>query len=89
MSSEQAIELARRTLEVALWMAAPILIVAVVVSLIVTVVQVMTSMQEVTISTVPRLAAVAVASFLLMPWMLRRLTLFATQLFSDFRPLLR
>lgn len=89
MSAQQTVALARATLETALWMAAPLLIVATVVSLLINIVQVLTSLQEQTLSTVPRLAAVATALFLLLPWMVRRLTVFTFMLFSDFRPYLR
>ncbi len=88
MSSEQVVHLARMTLEAALWLGAPILIVAVLVSLIISIIQVMTSIQEMTISTVPRLVVVGLAAILTMPWMVRRLMVFTTQLFSDFRPYL-
>jgi flagellar biosynthesis protein FliQ len=50
---------------------------------------VLTSLQDMTISTVPRLAAVATAVLLLMPWMVRRIGMFTLQLFSDFRPFTR
>jgi flagellar biosynthetic protein FliQ len=73
----------------ALWLGAPLLLIATVVSLLVNIVQVLTSLQETTISTVPRLAAVAIAAFLLMPWMVRRLGTFTLQLLSDFRPFLQ
>lgn len=80
--------LARMTMEVTLWMCAPILAVAIVVGLVVSIIQVMTSIQEMTLSIVPRLAAVGVITFLLMPWLLRKLVSFATLLFSNFRPYL-
>jgi flagellar biosynthetic protein FliQ len=89
MGSEHAVEMLRHTLETALWMGAPLLIVATVVGLLINVVQVLTSLQETTISTVPRLFAVVAATLLLMPWMSRRLTMFTVQMFSDFRPFLR
>jgi flagellar biosynthesis protein FliQ len=38
---------------------------------------------------VPRLAAVAAAILLLMPWMVRRIGMFTVQLFSDFHPFVR
>jgi flagellar biosynthesis protein FliQ len=53
------------------------------------VVQVLTSLQDMTVSTVPRLAAVAAAVLMLMPWMVRRIGTFTLQLFSDFRPFVR
>jgi len=89
MSAQQTVELGRRVLETAFWIGAPVLVVATVVSLLINVVQVLTSLQEQTLATVPRLAAVATAIFLLLPWMVRRLTLFTVALFSDFRPYLQ
>jgi flagellar biosynthetic protein FliQ len=88
MAVDQVVELGRRTLEMALWLGAPLLLVAVLASLLINIVQVLTSLQEATLGTVPRLAAVAAAAFLLLPWMLRRLGVFTVQLFSDFRPYL-
>lgn len=89
MGSEYTVELMRHTIETALWMGAPLLIIATVVSLLINVVQVLTSLQETTVSTVPRLFAVAAATLLLMPWMTHRLSMFTLQMFSDFRPFLR
>ena len=84
MSPEQVVALARQTLEAAFWAAAPILLSAVVVSLVINVGQVMTSIQDMTVSTVPRLAAVGAIVFILTPWMLHHLVAFTTSLFSDF-----
>jgi flagellar biosynthesis protein FliQ len=84
MGMESVIGLVRQTLETALWIGAPLLIVVTIVSLAINVGQVLTSLQDVTISTVPRLAVVAVTVFLLTPWMLRRLVMFTLSLFSDF-----
>jgi flagellar biosynthesis protein FliQ len=89
VGSDQVVGIIRHTLEAALWMGAPLLIVATLVGLLINVVQVLTSLQETTISTVPRLFAVAAATLLLMPWMTRRLASFTLQLLSDFRPFLR
>jgi flagellar biosynthetic protein FliQ len=66
-----------------------LLLIATLVSVAINVVQVLTSLQEATISTVPRLAAVAISAFFLMPWMARHLARFTLQLFSDFRPFLQ
>jgi len=85
---ETVVELGRRTLEAALMVVAPILLVATVVSLAVNVIQVLTSIQEMTIATVPRLLATAAALLLLMPWMLRKLMQFTLQILSNFRPYL-
>jgi flagellar biosynthesis protein FliQ len=89
MGSDQIVALLRHTLETAVWMGAPLLIAAVVVGLAINVMQVLTSLQDMTVSTVPRLAAVAAAALLLLPWMARRLVTFTVQLFSDLHPFVR
>lgn len=89
MSTDLVVEMSRRTLEAAIWISAPVLAVAVFVSLIVSLIQVLTSLQEATLSAVPRLAAVAAACFLLLPWMVRRMGAFTLGMFSDFRHFLR
>jgi flagellar biosynthesis protein FliQ len=89
MGSEHVVDILRLTLETALWMGAPLLIVATLMSLAINVAQVLTSLQDATVSTVPRLFAVAAAALLLMPWMTHRIVMFTVQLFSDLRPFLR
>ena len=89
MGADQIVALLRHTMETALWIGAPLLIAAVAVGLVINVLQVLTSLQDMTVSTVPRLAAVAAAVLLLMPWMVRRIGMFTVQLFSDFHPFVR
>lgn len=84
MSTESAVTLARQTLELAMWISLPILIVATAVSLAISVVQVLTSIQDSTVSTVPRLAVVALTTLLLMPFFMRKLVSFMLHLFEDF-----
>jgi flagellar biosynthesis protein FliQ len=89
MSPELIVMLGQRTLQTAVLLAAPMLIALAVVSLLINIVQVLTSLQDNTISSVPRLLATAVGAIVLMPWMLRKLAIFTLQMLSDFRPLLR
>lgn len=89
MGPDQVVGIMRQTLETALWMGAPLLIIATVISLLINVVQVLTSLQETTVSTVPKLFAVAAATLFLMPWMVHRLTAFTLEMLSDFRPFVR
>ncbi len=89
MSPEMLVMLGQRTLQTAILLAAPLLIAVALVSLLINVVQVLTSLQDNTISSVPRLLATAVGAIVLMPWMLRKLAIFTVQMFADFRPLLR
>jgi len=89
MGTEQVVALFRHTLQMALLLGAPLLVIAVLVSLLVNVAQVLTSLQDQTLSTVPRLAAMAAAILLLFPWMLRKLMFFTIGLWSDFHPFVR
>ncbi len=84
MTTEYVVQLSRETLLITLWLAAPVLLAATLVSLLISIAQVMTSIQEHTVATVPRLAVVAGATFVLLPWMLRKLVVFTLQLFTDF-----
>ncbi|MGA2420897.1 MAG: flagellar biosynthetic protein FliQ [Candidatus Acidiferrum sp.] len=85
MNAAQVVELSRRTIEAAFWVASPILLAAMVVGLIINIGQVMTSIQDLTVSTVPRLAAVGAIVFFLTPWMLHHLVTFTQSLLTDFR----
>lgn len=85
MNAEQVVQLSRQTIEASFWVAAPILLAAMAVGLFINIGQVLTSIQDMTVSTVPRLAAVGIILFLLTPWMLHRLVIFTFALFSDFR----
>jgi flagellar biosynthesis protein FliQ len=89
MGTEQVVALFRSTMQMALVMGAPLLLIAVFVSLLVNVVQVLTSLQDQTLSHVPRLAAMAAAILIFFPWMLRKLTFFTIGLWSDFHPFVR
>jgi len=84
MGIDEVVQLGRMTLQEILILAAPVLGIAVVVSLLINVVQVVTSLQETTLSTVPRLLATGAACFFMMPWMWRHLTVFTTHVLSDF-----
>ncbi|HVO57208.1 MAG TPA: flagellar biosynthetic protein FliQ [Dongiaceae bacterium] len=85
MNAEQVVELARQTITAAFWVAMPLLLAAMLVGLLINVGQVMTSIQDMTVSTVPRLAAVGVILFFLTPWMLHHLADFTHNLFADFQ----
>jgi len=78
------LEITRQALVTALWLTMPVLLVAALLSLLVSIAQVVTSIQDATIAAVPKLAAVGVAVFLLLPWFLRKLVTFTAFLFQDF-----
>jgi flagellar biosynthetic protein FliQ len=85
MSADMAVELARKTLETAFLLSAPILLVATVMGLLISLLQVMTSVQDMTLSMVPRIFAVALITFILLPWSLRKLIVFTLSILTDLR----
>ena len=89
MTVDHVVQLSRMALEAAFWVSMPVLAAATLISLLINIAQVMTSIQDVTVTTVPRLTAVGVIMFFLTPWMVNHLLSFTILLFSDFRPYTR
>ncbi|MGA7524132.1 MAG: flagellar biosynthetic protein FliQ [Acidobacteriaceae bacterium] len=84
MGADQAAELMRNLLREALILGAPVLAAACVTSFVISLVQTLTSLQDQTISTVPRLLVVAGLLMAATPWYLDRLMRYTIGLFSDF-----
>lgn len=89
MDVDQVVVLGRLMLQEVVLLTAPVLLVAIAVSLVVNVVQVLTSLQDPTLSTVPRLFATGAALFFLMPWMWRHLANYTLHLLSNFHGILQ
>lgn len=89
MGVDQTVFLGRTVLTEVVLLAGPILGVAILVSLVINVFQVLTSLQDNTISSVTRLVATGGALFLAMPWMWRHLAHFTLSMFSDFHVFLQ
>jgi flagellar biosynthesis protein FliQ len=88
MGVDQVVFLGRGMLQEVVILTAPILMAAVVVSLLINVLQVLTSLQDQTLSAVPRLLATGTAIFILMPWMWRHLAQYTINLLTDFHRVL-
>lgn len=89
MDVDQVVLLGRMMLQEVIILAGPILGVAISVSLVINVFQVLTSMQDQTVSTVGRLLATGTALFFAMPWMWRHLANFTLSTLSDFHGYLK
>ena len=89
MTVESVVQLARLAFLAAFWITMPVLAAATVISLLINIAQVMTSIQDVTVTTVPRLTAVGIILFFMTPWMLNHMVAFTVLLFGDFRPYCR
>jgi len=85
MDVDQVVFLGRTMLQEVMILVGPILAVAIFVSLLVNVAQVLTSLQDTTVSTVTRLLATGAALFFMMPWMWRHLAHYTLSMLSDFQ----
>lgn len=84
MGPDQIVELMRRLLLEAMILSAPLLLAAAAISLTVSLLQTLTSVQEQTLTSVPRLVVVFCVSMATMPWMIHRLVNYTLRLFEDF-----
>ena len=84
MTPDEVTSIFRGVLREAIVIASPVIIAASLTSLLVSFLQTLTSIQDQTISIVPRLLVVAAVVFIGMPWYIRHLATFTTLLFTDF-----
>ena len=83
MTPEFAIQLVREALMTAFWLGIPILAVGFAAAIVVSLVQILTSIQDAIFSTVPRLTAVLAALIFAMPWMVQKAAAYTIHLFGD------
>jgi flagellar biosynthetic protein FliQ len=84
MTPEAVIQIIRQALMTTFWLAAPLLAIGFVAGVVISLVQIATSMQDNAFSTVPRLIAFLVGLLLLLPWMLQRTVAYTIALLGDF-----
>jgi flagellar biosynthetic protein FliQ len=82
MDADAAIDLARQAVTLILVVGAPVLGVALVVGLVVSILQTVTQVQDLTLAMVPKIVAALVTIALVGPWMLERLVEFSREMFS-------
>jgi flagellar biosynthetic protein FliQ len=84
MTPDMVAEILRQLMKEALILAAPLLIAAVLLSFVLSLVQTLTSLQEQSLTSVPRLGAIAVILLAGMPWFLGRLAVYTRLMMTDF-----
>jgi len=84
MNQQIAVELIRDALLSAFWLCLPLLAVGFVAGIVVSLLQIITSVQDPAFGSVPRLVAFLGALVLFLPWMLARLCGYAATLLGDF-----
>jgi flagellar biosynthesis protein FliQ len=83
MTPEMAVHIFRHTLLETFWLSLPLLAIGFVVGIGVSLVQVLTSIQDTSFGAVPRLAAFLVGMLFLLPWMTSELVTYTIALFGD------
>lgn len=89
MTAEDVVSIIREALFVVIKTAAVPLLVSLVVGLTVSIFQTVTSIQEQTLTMIPKILSVFTALMLLGHWMLNNMTTFMTNLWSDFSVYIR
>ena len=82
MHELQAMDLARRSMMIALQLSMPILVLSLVIGVVVSLFQAVTQIQEQTLTFVPKIIALVLALTVLGPWMLHTIVGFTAGLFA-------
>ena len=84
MNENTLIDITRQTLYIIIKTSAPLLIVSLVVGLVISILQTVTSIQEQTLTFVPKLIAIFVTIMLTGNWIMTNITEFMSALFNNF-----
>ena len=84
MTPEMAVQVFRHALMEVFWLALPMLAIGFAVGIVISLVQVLTSIQDTSFSAVPKLLAFLFGLLLLLPWMTTNLIAYTTLLLGDF-----
>ncbi len=82
MNIDTVVGLGREAVEMALLLSGPLLLVGLVVGVVVSLLQALTQVQEMTLTFVPKLLAMSLVMVVLMPWMAQLLIDYTTRLYT-------
>lgn len=83
MTTELVVGLGREAIEVALMVGGPMLAVGLVVGVVVSLLQALTQVQEMTLTFVPKILSISLVLVVLMPWMAQLMIDYTTNLYSS------
>ena len=83
MNQDTVVNLASQAMSLALKIAGPLLLVALVIGLLVSIFQAVTQIQEQSLTLIPKIVGVAVVIVVLGPWMLGQLVAYTTALYAS------
>lgn len=84
MTPEFVISFARQSIELALFIAMPMLLVGLVVGLAVSIFQAATQIQEMTLSFIPKIISIFLALLIAFPWIMDKIIGFTRDIFLNF-----
>jgi flagellar biosynthetic protein FliQ len=83
MTPEFVIQIIREALMTAFWLALPLLAVGFVMGILVSLIQIVTSIQDTAFNAIPRLLVFLGAFIISLPWMLHRMTAYTASILGD------
>jgi flagellar biosynthetic protein FliQ len=83
MTSAQVVELVHGALMAAFWLSLPLLSIGFAAGIVISLTQVLTSIQDTAVNSVPRLLIFLTAILLLLPWMVSRSTSYTADLITN------
>ena len=86
MSESTGITLAKHTLETVLLVSAPMLGAGLIVGIIISVIQIITSIHDTALAFVPRIVVTFIVFLVVFPWMMTTMVAYTTALLSSFEP---
>jgi flagellar biosynthetic protein FliQ len=84
MYDSNSVELIRETLIVTLKIAVPLLLVGMVIGLLISLIQSITSIQDQTLTFVPKIVGVILVAIMLLPWIIGGILVFTSEMFQLF-----
>ena len=83
MTADSVVEILRQALLTTLWVSAPLLLIGFIAGIVISLIQIVTSIQDSAFNAIPRLAVFLVSTLLLMPWMLKKMTAYTVAVLGD------
>ena len=83
MTTDTVVEILRQALLAAFWVALPLLAIGFVAGVVISLAQIVTSIQDTAFGTIPRRLVFVAGMLLLMPWMVQRMIAYTTALLGD------
>ncbi|MCK4359746.1 MAG: flagellar biosynthetic protein FliQ [Candidatus Cloacimonetes bacterium] len=82
MSQQLALNLLNEAIKIGVMVAAPVLLASLIVGLIISIFQVVTSIQEITLTFIPKILTTAIMIILILPWATNSFVTFTKMLFK-------